>query len=259
VSPSSSVATPRVTAAAILFLWPLACGDDTLAPGEELVFHSESANFLYFASPGDGVDADYQERHYAWAMERLNLVFQEKIEFHKYRDRDHMQQVTGARTNGFAEPDRGRFHTIWPLDNHEYIHVVFSRLVGDPPALFSEGVAVAHHGASISGDFIGDPLWNGSSAHIQVQRMIRSGTLPDLRDMAVNGRFRQLDDQTTYPIAGSFVRFLIDHSTIGKFKSFAAICERGSSFRDIQDHFQVVFGESLESLWQQWQAFLLAR
>jgi len=253
---------PRFGARFGLLVWMAAgaglagCGDDSLRPEDQLVRQGESKHFVYYAAAGESVDTAYQERHYAWAMEKLDLTYTQKIAYYKYRDRDHLRRATGEETNGFAEPSRNRFHTIWPMDNHEYVHVVFVSLVGSPPSLFSEGVAVAHHGASISGDFDGPPLWNGTSAHYLARGFLNSGQLPDLKDLAVTNRFWDHDQNLTYAVGGSFVRFLIDDAGIASFKDFSARVNRDDSFSGIDADFTAVYGESLSVWWDRWKAFL---
>lgn len=236
------------------------CGRDPLAPEDILSEKIESAHFIYLMAPGDAVDTVQQERHYTWAIQKLGLTPTAKIEFRKYRDQKHMDRVTGHDMgSGFAEPGTYRFHTIWPWDNHEYIHAVFTTLVGLPPSFFNEGVAVAHHGASISGTFDGDPLWNGSSAHDQARAMYVAGILPGLDALIVTTSFWKLDQQKTYAIAGSFVRFLIDEAGMDSFRAFAARSGEGDSASRIRSDFDAVYGESLEAWWTRWLNFLVSR
>lgn len=232
------------------------CGEGPLDPADEMVLWGESEHFVYFMSSGDSVDTAYQELHYAWATAKLELAYPARIEFRKYRDRAHLERVTGEVTNGFAEPERGRFHTIWPQDNHEYIHVIFVSLVGSAPSFFNEGVAVAHHGASLSGSFDGPPLWNGVSAHSLARGVLLSGALPDVTELVITNRFWELDQQMTYPVAGSFVRHLIDEAGVGAFKAFCSRSRWNDSLSEIRHDFQDVYGESLEAWWDRWQGFL---
>jgi hypothetical protein len=232
------------------------CGGDPVTPTDQLALQAQSDHFSYHYASGDWVDTGYQERHFTWALAKLELEYGGKVEFHKYRDQGHLKRVTGRSTNGFAEPNKGRFHTIWPQDNHEYLHIVFVTLVGSPPAFFSEGVAVAHHGASISGDFEGPPLWNGASAHSLARGFLLSGSLPDRNDLLVTNRFWDLDQQVTYPIAGSFVRFLIDGGGIEPFKDFCSAAGRDDSLARIERGFEDVYGEPFQKWWDRWQDFI---
>lgn len=246
--------------AVLLLPFLSACGAGPVAPEDQLVRLSESGHFVFFASEGDPTvfDTVYQERHFAWVLTGLALSYPGKVSFLKYRDRAHLERATGRKTNGFAEPDQGRFHTIWTMDNHEYIHVVFVNRVGNPPALFNEGVAVAFHGASLSGSFEGPPLWNGVSSDRLARDMLLAGTLPSLDDLAESKRFRSIDDQVTYPIAGSFVRFLIDRGQIESFKAFAKACGSGSGTAEIKRQFEGVYGTPLASWWGEWKEYLVS-
>jgi hypothetical protein len=178
------------------------------------------------------------------------------VAYYRYQDRTELMRYTGRETNGFAEPEQGRFHSIWPRDNHEYIHVVFVSGVGFPSALFSEGVAVAHQGASLMGSFDGPPQWNGTSVDQLARKHLADGTLPVLDELVESSRFRSYDSQMTYPVAGSFVRYLIDQRGIERFKQFAARSGNTDSQRTIETDFQTVYGEPLATWWSRWRTFL---
>ena len=108
---------------------------------------------------GDSVDTDWQESYYAWIEAEFELASDQRLEYFKYRDRAHLAALTGRDANGFAEPGTVRFHTIWPRGNHEGVHTLVVLHLGHPPALFNEGVAVAHHMAPGAGDPVA--RWGG--------------------------------------------------------------------------------------------------
>lgn len=233
-----------------------ACGEDPYAANDGLEFRFASAHFDYRYSHTDRPDSAYQERHYAWVTQQLGLTATRKLEYRKYRDRAHLKRVTGKATNGWAE-DRGYvFHTIWPIDNHEYVHALFLPNVGSPPPLFGEGVAVAHHGASIQGEFDGAPLWSGTSVHVLSARFRDRGTLPTLDAMLQADSFRALDDQVTYPVAGSFVRFLLDARGAAPFKTMSAKLSYSASRGTARQQFAAAYGESIDVWWERWLASL---
>jgi hypothetical protein len=257
--PFSLVRTTCFVLAATL---ALAGGDDPLAPEDRLGRRGESAHFIYMAATGDeAVDTAYQERHLAWASDRLGVFPRQKLVYHKYRDRAHLQRVTGHDpTNGFAEPGTYRFHSIWPVDNHEYIHALFTSEVGDSPPLFNEGVAVAHHGASVHGELEGDPLWSGRSVHDIAWEHAQAGTLPDVASLAYWRTFYEFGEQLTYPVAGSFVAFLIDAEGVADLKAFVRAAEGASQGLDrSRTDFLHAYGFSLEAARDRWLEFLAAR
>jgi hypothetical protein len=97
----------------------------------------------YFHEPGDTTNVPRQEAFNAWALERLAVVVPQKVEYRKHSSRAAMARYTGqGNANGFAEPERFVFHTIWPYDNHEVVHV-YTALVGRPSDFFNEGIAVS--------------------------------------------------------------------------------------------------------------------
>jgi hypothetical protein len=234
------------------------CGGGPTDPAAELSSSTRSANFVYRWSPGDEPpDTVYQERHLAWVSAELGVEPTHPLEYHKYRDADHLRSLTGHTAGtGFAEEGSYRFHTVWPKDNHEYVHVLILTEVGGPPALFGEGIAVAHHGASISGDFDGDPLWNGSPVRPQVRAMRDAGTLPALDAFIENLDFQSLDIDTGYPAAGSFVRHLLDMHGAVPLLSFVSRCPRDADASTVRSLFLEAYGRALDDAWAAWLTWL---
>ena len=90
----------------------------------------------YYHEPGDTVEVTRQDAFNEWAIRRLGITSPRKIEYRKYLSRAAMGRYTGnATTNGFAEPELWRIHTIWPFDNHEVDHV-YSATIGRPSGFF---------------------------------------------------------------------------------------------------------------------------
>src|SRR5882672_8846870 len=116
------------------------CGGSPTIPSTlpELPLASETVSMRYFHEPGDTINIPQQEAFNAWALERLAVAVPQKVEYRKYFSREAMAKYTRrGNTNGFAEPERFVFHTIWPYDNHEVVHV-YTALVGRPSDFFNE-------------------------------------------------------------------------------------------------------------------------
>jgi hypothetical protein len=149
----------------LLFLGMIpSCKKDDLGNSQEdkLTKHISSIHFDYYYSENDKdiIDTTWQEKYYNWLIDTLNLESEIKLEYYKYRDREHLKRVTGRETNGFGEIGTKRFHTIWKVDSHESVHLIVTLLIGHPPAIFNEGIAVAHQADYFKyPDFI--PGWNG--------------------------------------------------------------------------------------------------
>lgn len=239
---------------------PAACDSRSTGPaGPEDVLSETgvSEHFLYFWSPGQTPpDTAYQERHFRWVSEGLGITPAAPLEYYMYRDKAHLKRMTGHdRGTGFAEGNR-RFHVIGSPDNHEYVHALVMSEVGEPPGLFNEGIAVAHHGASFVGDFEGDPLWNGTSARGQVRDIRTRGELPALDDLLENNDFWSHDTNVTYPVAGLFVRYLLDEAGPEPLLSFVRRCPSNASASTTRTRFREAYGEEIAVWWERWLAAL---
>lgn len=234
------------------------CGSSPTDPLAELSVTATSAHFVYHWSPGDEPpDSAYQERHLAWLTAGLGVEPSGPLEYFKYRDSEQLAELTGhTRGTGFAEDGGYRFHTIWAKDNHEYVHALITAEVGTPPALFNEGVAVAHHGASFSGELDGDPLWNGLPVRGQVRSLRDAGGVPSLNALLENGAFHGVDAGVSYPVAGSFVRYLIDVYGPDRLVSLLASCPRDASASTVRATVLEAYDMEIDTLWAEWLAWL---
>jgi hypothetical protein len=236
-----------------------ACGSDPAGPESELTMSATSSGFVYHWTPGDEEpDTAYQERHLAWVLEGLGIIPDRRLEYFKYRDATQLERLTGHdRGSGFAEDGTYRFHSVYARENHEYVHALVSAQVGTPPALFSEGIAVAHHGASLVGSFDGDPLWNGASARDRVRLLQSIGGLPDMSEILENEAFQRLPADVTYPVAGLFVRYLLDEAGAAPLLALIASCPRGAAAPTIRARFRDAYGgDDIDVWWSRWLAAL---
>lgn len=250
---------PRALAWLLLAATPACGGDGTPTgptPSAPLPFVRETATMRVYHEAGDTVDADWQEAYNAWAAARLG-VSPPKVEYRKYFSRDAMGRYTGAyNTNGYAEPDRWRLHTIWPRDNHEVVHL-YTVLVGRPSDFFNEGIAVAFQTDPVAGRL--QASFNGQEVHEACRVYLRAGQLPlPVAGYATTTPFRNLPDQVlSYRYAGSFVRFLIDRYDVPLvLEFFRRGGGRDESIAAIRARTDAVFGRSFDDIEADWLAFL---
>lgn len=213
-----------------------------------------SEHYLYRYASGDHVDVDRQEAYHAWLIGALPIAPAGPVEYRKYKDRAHMEAVTGRATNGFADTTRLLIHTIWPWDNHEVVHTLVIRAWGHPPALFNEGIAVAHQANPAAGDLA--PRWNGQDLHALTRAADAAGRLPDLSRITTSTGFFDFDTQLTYPMAGSFVRWLIDTRGLGPIEALFRTSSFGAPAADTEAKFQAAYGTSLSAAWREWRDWL---
>lgn len=220
-----------------------------------LPFVRETATMRIYYEPGDSVDADWQDAFNAWAIERLGVA-PPKVEYRKYVSRDAMGRYTGHyNTNGFAEPDQWRLHTLWPRDNHEVVHL-YSAMLGRPSDFFNEGFAVAFQADPVTGHL--ESVFNGVEVHTACRDYLRSGQLPlPVANYATTTPFRGLQDQVmSYRYAGSFVRFLIDRFGLAATLQFMRGNGSDESLAAIRTRAEAVFGRTFDQIEADWVAML---
>lgn len=241
-----------------LLVFTLGCGGKApTGPLAQLPLLRETATMRVYAEAGDQVDTDWQERYNTWALAQLGLQPTRKVEYRKYLSREAMGRYTGnSSTNGYAEPADWRFHTIWPRDNHEIIHV-YTAQFGRPSDFFNEGIAVAFQTDPVAGVFTA--RFNGQDVHEACRAALSAGQLPlPLASHVTTTPFRGIQDQVlSYRYAGSFVRFLVErHGLMAVIEFFRQSGGRDESLTAIRARTQNVFGRSLEELEAAWLAML---
>lgn len=234
------------------------CGKHPVSPtspsGLPLSERVETTSYVFRYAAGDTVDAAWQETFRAWAVAALDVRVPQRVTYNKYVGRSHMGDLTGRyNTNGYAEPASFTIHTIWPIDNHEVIHV-YSALFGSPVALLNEGLAVAHQTDPARGDLT--PKWSGTPVHDWARQFRRRGTLIPIGSLLATDDFRRFDDTTTYPEAGSFVRYLLDTYGLASMKRLFAGGNAADSADAVRAQVHAVYGRDVADLEREWWAML---
>jgi hypothetical protein len=237
----------------------VACGGDSPtapSPSSSLPLVNETATMRYYHEPGDTIDVARQEAFNAWAIERLGIALPQKVEYRKYVSREAMGRYTGnANTNGFAEPTLWRFHTIWPFDNHEVVHV-YTSLLGRPSDFFNEGIAVSFQTDPGRGDLT--VRFNSQQVHDACRAYLQAGTLPlPVSRYVTTAGFRGISDQVlSYRMAGSFMLHLTERFGLPVVARFFETNNRDETLDTIRSRVQLTFGISLEEVERSWVAML---
>jgi hypothetical protein len=205
---------------------------------------------------GDTVDSIFQEHHYAWLKRFLGVTSTQRISNFKYRDRDQIQKITGIAANAHAVAEKWALHTIWPVNDHECVHILVINNFGRCPLLFSEGIAVACQDSV-------NPRWGDAETGIIYPVRQFAGKLIDLIDslknmdnFIENQRFLDVNPNYSYPIAGSLTRFVIDTCGLSKMEEYISIATKSDSRQETLTKFKNVFQIELYGVWQQWIGFL---
>jgi hypothetical protein len=131
------------------------------------------------------------------------------------------------------------------------VHTLVVLQIGHPPALFNEGVAVAHHMDPARG--VLTPRWNGTDLDTLARMYDATGRLPALSAVLTSSDFFRFDDTITYPCAGSFVRYLIDTHGLRAFKAYVASATFADAAGTTETRFVAAYGRSLASVWEEWR------
>jgi hypothetical protein len=247
----------RLPALMLIVATAAACGGDKTpsAPtgNDRLSASASTAHIDFILSEGDSVDAERQEAYHVWATAQLGVELPRKLQYRKYRDRSHMERINGRQTNGFAEPPSFIVHSIWPFDPHEAAHV-YSAMIGVPSDFFNEGIAVAMAVDPQAGNFVS--LWNVTPIHMIARDAMRSGQLPPVASMMTTEGFQRLQQTASYPLAGSFVDFLLGARGMSALQTFFRSSTRADSAGTVESRFAAAFGLSIAAADAEWRALL---
>jgi len=155
--------------------------------------------------------------------------------YYLYEDVQQLAAGTGLYAAGVTDTARHEVHSTLAFHRHEIVHLVASEL-GDPGVFFHEGLAVA----------LGDEgRWRGKAVDDLARRRLGAGPMETL----VRG-FGRGDPEAMYPIAGSFVGWLIRTRSLDEVCRFFRLSEEGPRA------FPLAFGLSLEEAGAAWRRSL---
>lgn len=213
---------------------------------EHLVFHM---------SDNDSVKTEWEEIYVGWLIKKLNIVPTKKINYYKYQNTNQKYLLTRQRGNAFASGNN--IHTIWRADNHEIVHVLVSEYVGDPPKLFTEGIAVAHQVNPSENDFI--PKWGGKSIDELIKTYETQAQIPPLDSLLIMAKFFKYSENITYPVSGSFVKYLLETYGYDKFYNFIKVCDWTSALSKIKIEYSKIYNEDIETSWSNWLEYVKSK
>jgi len=135
----------------------------------------------------------------------LNFIgvdtYDKPVHYFLLEDRERMKLLVGYETNGNANPKYNFVTAIFSetiksvYSNHELFHLIAMNLWGYPETWINEGMAV-----------YSDNTWNGHNLHELSKYLIDNGEFISLDRMV--RRFRKYDSMITYPLLGSFAKFI---------------------------------------------------
>ena len=196
---------------------------------------AQTPHFLFYSRNGEPIDVHEVERS-LWKVQRLlGQELAGRAEYYRYGTPQEVAADVGEYASGVTLGRLRQIHTVRECHLHEIVHLVAAQL-GDPGPFFQEGLAVALSGSKWRGQTLGK---------VRLPAALRQQKVSVLA-----ARFESMDPETAYPVAGSFVAFLIKTYGVSRVAEFfRASGDSGSP----GDHaFRATFGESLDQAGAAW-------
>ncbi len=210
----------------------------------------ETDRFVFFEQEGARLTGAERERNaddLARLEAALDLKLAEKVHFYRYASEEQKARITGRRGIGHAELPL-RLHTIRSSHPHELVHLLTATVAPPESVLFGEGIAV-----HLAGD------WQGRPLDEIVRELSAAGELPTLATLAEHASFSRVPESVSYPVSGSFVRYLIETGGMGAFKQIYARHGRTSDRATLEARLQERYGATLDELGTRWLASVTGR
>jgi len=198
---------------------------------------AQTPHFLFYSRNGEAIDVHEVERS-LWKVQRLlGKELAGRAEYYVYGTPQEVAANLGEYATGVTLGSLRQIHTVRrECHLHEIVHLVAAQL-GDPGPFFREGLAVALSGSKWRGQALGK---------VRLPAALRQQKVSVLA-----ARFESMEPETVYPIAGSFVAFLIKTYGVSRVAEFFRAS--GDSGSPREDAFRATFGESLDQAGTAWK------
>ena len=245
------IATVALLALAAVFVWSddlgLSSSDDSIKSALGGVCETQHFEIIY---PADRLTparleevAMFHEYLYDRTSALLRVSPTRKIRSFLYRSSTEKGRLIGAGWTDITKPWLSQIHIN--LDDvestlpHELVHVMaaafgFPLVRASLRSGLTEGLAVA----------IADES-DGRTLHRTAAEILTSGVKPDISLLVSLFGFFQISPAVSYPLAGSFCKFLINRYGLRRFKTLYRTA-----------NFEILYGKDVEQLAAEWRRYL---
>lgn len=194
-----------------------------------------------------------------------------KIDYYYFESRQEVKRLAGIDMNGKAVLEENRVLSVHSSDAHEISHI-FTTPKERPLRLanfWMEGIAMYYTWPRLYYSGGKERLyerslgaWYGFSVHQNAKKVLLEDNMPDLKELIYgNEIFGSLDSDISYPIAGSYVTFLIgeahsDPVLVAKYRDFINKANIASTTDSVKNIFFEVFDVEFEDTVTDWEVFL---
>jgi hypothetical protein len=209
----------------------------------------ESKNFTFHwlaAKPYPEGSKEYQQALFDSYCTRLGIPETERprIGSYLYPDSATLYEMVGDKSGKKSFWDDKEVHSIYPVDNHEIVHII-TKPYGVLPFALTEGSAFY-----LMEDYGGRPV-------LQVAQQAQiDGHLPDLAVMVEQGSMVRINPDFVAPAAASFVGYLLEMYGPDKFLELHRTANAASSPAEFDKGFTEAYGFSAKQADEEWKALL---
>lgn len=167
-----------------------------------------------------------------------------KINSYFYPDSATLYATVGEKTLKKSYWDEKEVHSVFPVDDHEIVHIV-TKPYGVLPFALTEGTAFY-----LMGDYRGRPV-------LQVaQQVLVDGNLPDLVALVEQSVMVRINPEFVAPAAASFIGYLLEMYGPDKFLELHRTANAASSPVEFDKGFQEAYGFTAAQAEEEWKALL---
>jgi hypothetical protein len=217
---------------------------------QELAWNtSESKNFTFHWLSGSEYpegSREFQQELFDYYCTRLGIPEEDrpKISSYFYPDSATLFEDVGVKTAKKSYWDEKEVHMIYPVDDHEIIHII-TKPYGILPFALTEGTAFY-----LMQNYKGRPV-------LQVaQELQKEGKLPGVIAMTDPGTSWKIDPDRLAPAAASFVGYLIEMGGPSKFLELHREANVAHSVAEFDAAFRRVYGVSAQEAEKEWLKLL---
>jgi hypothetical protein len=214
---------------------------------------AETAHFRYYVRPGDHIPRwamDLAEEHLDAACAALEVTPPAAIQFYKHSSQLDLHEATGSRSTGtvFTSEDgqRQELHSVHRYDPHEVMHALAHETMGEPPAIFDEGLATA---------FGWDWTPGERDVHARARVLLKQGRVVPLKRLLTNWDFRSYKSYPAYTAAGSFIKYLLAEYGPHELSKLFEL-DKYSQRDMIEEAFAAAYGRDIYQVEESWRAAL---
>ncbi len=189
---------------------------------------------------------EYQQQLFDYYCARLNLPEPErpKVDSYFYPDSATLFEAIGVRGAKKSYWDEREVHSIYPVDDHEIIHMI-TKPYGVLPFALTEGTAFY-----LMKDYRGRPVLQ------MAQDLLKDDKLPDLVAILDGGTMRRIDPNVVAPAAASFIGYLLEMYGPEKFLDLHREANAASAAPEFGAAFERVYAVAPEKAEAEWRMLL---